>query len=70
MVVTAFMDVTALTKRNMSTRLRRRTDEPADSTAPRRSDDPASLIPLLARRVREVEARVNSKGRATPTNRT
>jgi hypothetical protein len=54
----------------MSTRLRRRTDEPADTTATRRADDPASLIPLLARRVREVEARVNSKGRATPTNRT
>ena len=54
----------------MSTRLRRRTDEPATSTTTRRSDDPALLIPLLARRVREIEARVTSKGRATPTNRT
>ncbi|GAA6525334.1 DEAD/DEAH box helicase [Intrasporangium sp. DVR] len=35
-----------------------------------REDDPAPIIPILARRVREVEARVTSKGRATPTNRT
>ena len=35
-----------------------------------REDDPAPIIPILARRVREVEARVASKGRATPTNRT
>ena len=35
-----------------------------------RDDDPAPIIPILARRVREVEARVASKGRATPTNRT
>ncbi|MER7072242.1 DEAD/DEAH box helicase [Terrabacter sp. NPDC000476] len=35
-----------------------------------RRDDPAPLIPVLARRVREVEARVSSKGKASPTNRT
>ncbi|HSU75061.1 MAG TPA: SNF2-related protein, partial [Terrabacter sp.] len=35
-----------------------------------RKDDPAPLIPVLARRVREVEARVSSKGKASPTNRT
>lgn len=35
-----------------------------------RATDPAPLIPILARRVREVEARVTSKGKASPTNRT
>ncbi|WP_330474948.1 DEAD/DEAH box helicase [Terrabacter sp. C0L_2] len=35
-----------------------------------RRDEPAPLIPVLARRVREVEARVSSKGKASPTNRT
>ena len=35
-----------------------------------RRDEPAPLIPVLARRVREVESRVAGKGKASPTNRT
>lgn len=55
----------------MPTRLRRRTsDRPAQPNGEHRRADTAPLIPVLARRVREVEARVTSKGRATPTNRT
>ncbi|EWS99758.1 helicase [Intrasporangium oryzae NRRL B-24470] len=34
-----------------------------------RADDPAPIIPILARRVREVEGKV-AKGRLSPTNRT
>ena len=57
----------------MTTRVRRRTPDRPDQRqhqAPARSDDPAPLIPVLARRVREVESRVTAKGKATPTNRT
>ena len=66
----------------MATRVRRRpTDGPGPQQgqngqnqgqrkATQRQDDPAPLIPVLARRVREVESRVSSKGKASPTNRT
>ena len=37
--------------------------------APNRADDPAPVIPVLARRVRELEGKV-LKGRLSPTNRT
>ncbi len=51
----------------MATRVRRRPDGQGQN---QRKDDPAPLIPVLARRVREVESRVSSKGKASPTNRT
>ena len=63
----------------MTTRVRRRpTDGQGQSQGQTRGqrkgatrpDDPAPLIPVLARRVREVESRVSSKGKASPTNRT
>ncbi|WP_347351582.1 DEAD/DEAH box helicase [Intrasporangium sp.] len=55
----------------MPTRLRHRTaDRPVQPTGEHRRAEAAPIIPILARRVREVEARVTSKGRATPTNRT
>ncbi len=59
----------------MATRVRRRpTDgqgsKQVQNNGPRkttqRRDEPAPLIPVLARRVREVEARVSSKGKAEP----
>src|SRR6476661_2872638 len=76
------LDVLRVIRRNMATRVRRR---PTDGQGPKqgqngqnqgqrkatqRKDDPAPLIPVLARRVREVESRVSSKGKASPTNRT
>ncbi|MDN5789974.1 MAG: DEAD/DEAH box helicase [Micrococcales bacterium] len=55
----------------MTTRVRHRApDQSGGRQAGNRSDDPAPLIQVLARRVREVESRVASKGRATPANRT
>src|SRR4051812_34071652 len=70
-------------RRNMATRVRRRATDGQGQTqgqkqpqnhpqrkAPARRDDPAPLIPVLARRVREVESRVSSKGKASPSNRT
>ena len=58
----------------MPARVRRRpTDGSSDGGGRRaqtRRDDPAPLIPVLARRVREIEARISSKGKASPTNRT
>ena len=63
----------------MATRVRRRPTDGQGSKqvqnngqrkATQRRDEPAPLIPVLARRVREVEARVSSKGKASPTNRT
>ncbi len=54
----------------MPTRVRQRSSDRAGNRSSQREDDPAPIIPILARRVREVEARVTSKGRATPTNRT
>ncbi len=63
----------------MATRVRRRPTDGQGSKqvqnngqrkTTQRRDEPAPLIPVLARRVREVEARVSSKGKASPTNRT
>ncbi len=63
----------------MATRVRRRPTDgqgskqapnPGQRKATQRRDDPAPLIPVLARRVREVESRISSKGKASPTNRT
>jgi hypothetical protein len=54
----------------MPTRVRQRSSDRSGNRSNHREDDPAPIIPILARRVREVEARVTSKGRATPTNRT
>ena len=62
----------------MATRVRRRPDGQSQGQgqgqgqrkATSRRDDPAPIIPILARRVREVEARVARRGSATPTNRT
>ena len=55
----------------MPTRVRSRAaDGSTQQRDAARRDDPAPLIPVLARRVREVESRVASKGKASPTNRT
>ena len=58
----------------MPARVRRRPSDGSSDTGARRAqtrrDDPAPLIPVLARRVREIEARISSKGKASPTNRT
>jgi hypothetical protein len=58
----------------MPARVRRRSSDGSSDTGARRAqtrrDDPAPLIPVLARRVREIEARITSKGKASPTNRT
>ncbi|MEO7132558.1 MAG: DEAD/DEAH box helicase [Dermatophilaceae bacterium] len=55
----------------MTTRVRHRgSDRSGQQHADNRSNDPAPLIQVLARRVREVESRVAAKGRATPSNRT
>jgi hypothetical protein len=55
----------------MPTRVRRRpTDSIGQRNGSSRGEDPAPLIPVLARRVREVESRVAGKGKASPTNRT
>ncbi len=54
----------------MSSNVRRRTSGRSGSRqTATRPDDPAPIIPILARRVREVEAKTG-KGKASPANRT
>ncbi|MEP7334089.1 MAG: SNF2-related protein, partial [Terracoccus sp.] len=54
----------------MSPNVRRRTSgRPGGRTALTRPDDPAPIIPILARRVREIEAKVG-RGPMSPANRT
>ncbi|MDN5764796.1 MAG: DEAD/DEAH box helicase [Humibacillus sp.] len=54
----------------MSPNVRRRTSgRPGGRTALTRPDDPAPIIPILARRVREIEAKVG-RGPMSPSNRT